>query len=486
MTPEPAPSHTQNRLYILLLITAIATLLFACSLAFVQIDRSCQGHLPGNLTSLRIYWIAYTALWLVLGTTLYWLHRTGTDRGLFSRRTDIIFILVVAGGARLIATLTTGPQLSDDIWRYIHDGRQLAAGHNPYAHAPVELTSLADDPITSRVNHPQLVSVYLPTSQYIFTALWAMHPRQLDPTAIHTFRIGFVLLDLGIIYLLITILAQRSFSPWWAIAYAWHPLPICETAASGHQESLGVFLLLMTLWLLTKKPRPSLKSSAHSGVALAAALLVKPICLPLALPIAWLLRGDPKALATVVGTAAATATVLLLPFVLMAGGVSRLFETATTFAQTWSFNSSIHQPLAALTGSQTVATAVAALVLMAVVLMCLAKGLDLFHASLVVLLASVLLSSTVYPWYLLWALALFPLCLNLPLWMLSLTITWSYTVLQNPLRWSLPTWVIAFEYLPVYALLLIRVAALPQRIRRLKHPNSHGPENSAAHGLTRP
>ena len=63
---------------------------------------------------------------------------------------------------RLVAT-AGAPSLSDDVQRYVWDGRVQLHGVHPYAHAPADeaLAGLRDDG-WKRINHPEVRTIYPP------------------------------------------------------------------------------------------------------------------------------------------------------------------------------------------------------------------------------------------------------------------------------------------------------------------------------------
>src|SRR5215469_9412819 len=82
-----------------------------------------------------------------------------TRRGGLSRRA-LIAVLAVAALMRLAALLAP-PYLSDDINRYVWDGRVEGAGINPYRYVPADphLAALRDEAIYPKINR----SDYAPT-----------------------------------------------------------------------------------------------------------------------------------------------------------------------------------------------------------------------------------------------------------------------------------------------------------------------------------
>src|SRR5215510_7148543 len=70
------------------------------------------------------------------------------------------------------------PSLSDDIYRYLWEGRVALAGHDPYALPPSDerLASLRDPVIYPRINHPELSTIYPPLGVAQFALVAAVWP----------------------------------------------------------------------------------------------------------------------------------------------------------------------------------------------------------------------------------------------------------------------------------------------------------------------
>src|SRR5260370_1525737 len=70
-------------------------------------------------------------------------------------RSTLIIVLVLAGIFRL-SIVFAPPYLSDDIYRYVWDGRVQAAGINPYRYTPADehLQSLRDEEVYPKINQP--------------------------------------------------------------------------------------------------------------------------------------------------------------------------------------------------------------------------------------------------------------------------------------------------------------------------------------------
>ncbi|MBI4531385.1 MAG: DUF2029 domain-containing protein, partial [Candidatus Latescibacteria bacterium] len=156
------------------------------------------------------------------------------------------------------------PSLSDDIYRYLWDGKTQNEGINPYRYAPDarELAPLRDATY-ERINHKEIPTIYPPLAQVVVALTYRLRPTVGGMKAV---MIG---IDVTIIYLLILLLREVGQPTSSVIVYAWNPMVVLETAGSGHNDGLAVlFLLLALLWLRKKR-------EALSAVALGCSCLAK-------------------------------------------------------------------------------------------------------------------------------------------------------------------------------------------------------------------
>jgi hypothetical protein len=110
-----------------------------------------------------------------------------------------------------------------------------------------------------------------------------------------------------------------------------------------------------------------------------------------------------------------------------------MFETAETFVGIWRFNGSIHPLIEHATLIKHTADVLCGVALAAILLIGTWMQRTPWRVAMTYLFASLCLSSTVHPWYLLWALALLPLAwsagrliLGPAVWVASLTLPWAY------------------------------------------------------------
>ena len=220
-----------------------------------------------DLTAFVIVALVQGAVWAVAAALVL----RGGDQ-----RPALALILGTAVLLRLIA-LAAPVFLSDDINRYIWDGRVQAAGINPYRYIPTdpELEALRDPLIFPNINRNNYApTIYPPVAQMLFLAA-----TRFAETALAV-KLVFVTIEAVGIGTLIFILRAAGRPPEHILLYAWHPLPVWEIAGSGHVDAAVVTFAALALAAGVTGRR------VWSALALAAATLVKFFPLVLA-PALW-------------------------------------------------------------------------------------------------------------------------------------------------------------------------------------------------------
>ncbi len=284
---------------------------------------------------------------------------------------------------RLTASLGP-PALSDDVHRYVWDGRVQLHGVHPYRYAPAapELAALRDEPWRA-INHPQLPTIYPAFAQYFFLGMGALGAGP------NGFKLLLGLVDFGVVLALDGLLRRASLPRDRLILYAWNPLAVLETAGSGHIEPLGVLLVVLAgAWILDRR-------QGWSTWALAASAHVK--LLP-ALLLPRALRGGGA------GRAVGLVCTLLLPALPYALTGPALGAGLFAYAERWEHNAPLYPAVGHVSprvvARALVATAAAGWIL----LLALRPQLSLPRHVLWALGGVLLLSPTLHPWYLLWVL----------------------------------------------------------------------------------
>ncbi len=180
-------------------------------------------------------------------------------------RGALAIIVLVALASRL-AFVAQAPTVSDDIYRYVWDGRIQAAGINPYRYVPADpaLTAYRDQAIYPFINRKAVPTIYPPVAQGIFRAIYALQQESVAWT-----RIVFIGFDLLTIVVIAGLLLRLGLRPERVLLYAWHPLLILELGHSGHIDIVTICFLVLALWArLSDRPW-------RAGFLLACAALTK-------------------------------------------------------------------------------------------------------------------------------------------------------------------------------------------------------------------
>ena len=196
----------------------------------------------------------------------------------------------VAAGARILL-LWQAP--SDDIFRYVWEGRVLLEGFNPYVNSPDSAAlEVLRGGTWQAVQHKTFTAIYPPLAEWIFALLSGLLP------APFFFKLVFAAADIGVAALL-----ARAFGKPAALVYAWNPLVITSFAGGGHYDVL--FILAIVLGWLAWRSGHVRRAALWTGAAVA----IKWIALPLVAWVVWQVlrrRG--------VREAFATGLISLLPF----------------------------------------------------------------------------------------------------------------------------------------------------------------------------
>jgi hypothetical protein len=265
-------------------------------------------------------------------------------------------VLAIAALAARVVMLPAEPLLSDDIYRYVWEGRVTLEGFNPFVHAPNSrvLEPLRDDAIWPLINHREVPTIYPPASQGLFTLNALLGG-------------GVVLLKALLVFVEIAMAAMV----WRALhghaseqtrlmafgVYALNPLVMVEVAWSGHLDVLAWGSLVAGLVLWQVQARPNLRAAVATGVLVGLSIAAKFLGV-LALP--FLLTGrfrrdkaDQGWMPSSTGARAAAVAVALFvvatSYVPFADAGGKLFSGFGTYAAAWRSNEGGYRALASAT-----------------------------------------------------------------------------------------------------------------------------------------
>jgi hypothetical protein len=334
--------------------------------------------------------------------------------------------------------LASAPSLSDDIFRYVWEGRVTAMGADPYDQSPMDPTLasiIPGAPEWASINHRELPAIYPPATQWVFAAIASVAP---DPDSFRAAMVGF---DLLVVIAVCVLLQVRGLPTRRAILYAWHPLVVVEVAGSGHFEPLALLPLLAALiaWTL----RVPFAAFGLWGLAFATKYVGAAAALFAARTL--VVRRHAGSAALGLAVLGAVAALPAIPFAL--DGTLPVGSLGT-YAREWAHNGSVHAVVSAYIGFHPARLAVGVLFLLWVGRLFSeefepARGFFLLFVGLIVL------SPVVHPWYGLWVIVLLPLFPSLSVTLFSVLLPLSYLALAAEAAgegWTLPGWVPWVEY----------------------------------------
>ncbi len=265
----------------------IAALVMICGLEFLVVRPSAD---PLPLQPLPLVvgaWMLFAvAAWLLRGVSLRW----------------SVGLIIIGGIVIQVVAMSVAPQQSDDMYRYMWDGRVQAAGIDPYAFVPSapQLAHLRDPflwtgahwsaqfphcvwphtPVPghpgstlaagcTRINRPAVPTIYPPVAEAYFLALHYVTPVSAGSTPVQAAA--------GACAVLVTLVLLAGLR-WlgrdlrWAALWAWCPTVALEAGNNAHVDVMAVLLAAVALLILARPDggrRGALLGGALLGLAIA-------------------------------------------------------------------------------------------------------------------------------------------------------------------------------------------------------------------------
>jgi len=442
--PSPPTPHASARY-------ALAALCFAgLNIALVF------GYLGRRQFLLNPVWIYITGYVLAFFWYAYAGARIMPALARVPARVVVPIILAFACLFRMVV-LPASPSLSTDMYRYVWDGRLTLQGINPYRWTPNAQTLRGlRDPLWQQMEYKPYQTIYMPVSQGIF----ALANKAFGSNLLG-YKLLYVLFDLGVIALLLRLLAWLKRPLAQVIWYAWCPLPVTEVALAGHQDIVGVFFLLLALDLLLRR-----RAVVWGALVLAASILTKGFALLL---VPLFVRNYGHRFAVAVGLALLYLGLpmwVYLPMFLH--GMKQYLDNVHANAGIFNW---INLALAHVSRRHhfDITEKLSDLVIGAAALGAAWKPAptddSLVRRTFVVLALALLVIPTLFPWYLIWPLALMPLLGRRPSYAFVLLTGLSVLLYTYYISIKAYWWAPVAEYGPFYAALALEYA-LWRRARR--------------------
>jgi len=364
-------------------------------------------------------------------------------------RTAVFWILALS----LLCRLALLPhEISDDVNRYLWEGRLVNEDISPYIFAPDDKTLLSlaeDDPFHRFINHPDLPAAYPPLVIFIFSwaGLICYNPS--------TMKVIMILFDMGTIAFILLLLANRKLDFRWACLYALNPVVLYAFAGQSHFDVIQNFFLVAALFFYDRK--------SWFFMFLFAGLAVQTKYIAAAtIPFLINRRNYPY---IAVAILAAVAPYLMF----QKTGFNHFFYSMIKFGEEYAFNGSVHGLVWGVSGDMKTATGICKFLL----ILLLAAGYAYFHPDMnkrfqknpvpgifFTIGAILLLSPTLHFWYLTWIIPFLTLRPSKSWMLLCLTISFYFLTIgiyHHTGVWRMPLWAQVLEWAPFYMLLCLEI-----------------------------
>jgi len=300
-----------NRKLTTILITGFIIEILCLAIAY-------SGDIKKNIPCFAIL---YTASFITYIFAIFYISKNAeTDEQENNSSSAVLWAVIVFSLMFRLTLLPVAP--SDDIYRYLWEGKLQLNGISPYS-LPPEASSLKylRDGFFSGINHKHLSTIYPPLTLMVFAAAdYVSH-------SIMSMKSVFLIFDVLSIFILLRFLRVMGKDPLNVLTYAWSPLILISFAARGHCDSLQIFLVILALYLC------AIRKNLRTVFSIALAVMSKFIFVIIA---PFLIPG--KKLKYVVVLFAVIAA-LYLPYISAGKG---LFSTLLHFGTQYHFNDSAH------------------------------------------------------------------------------------------------------------------------------------------------
>lgn len=176
----------------------------------------------------------------------------------FTQKENTVWFFVGVAIFLRCSLLFTLPHLSDDVYRFIWDGRLLLNGHNPFDYLPswyieqgINISGLTED-LYQKLNSPDYFTIYPPVAQLNFAIAVFLFPDSILGSTI-VMKSFLLCFEIGSIFLIIKILKYFQLPLKNVLIYALNPLIIIEIVGNLHFEGAMIFFLLLAFWLVIKE-----------------------------------------------------------------------------------------------------------------------------------------------------------------------------------------------------------------------------------------
>lgn len=302
-------------------------------------------------------------------------------------------IIILFGILFRITLIPSIPSTSPDVYRYVWEGKVIYNGFNPYQYSPEsnELKDLRDD-VYSKVTFKHMSAIYPPAAQLTFLLAYTISGNNLTGL-----KLIYLLCEIVTMIFLLKLLHLKKKNLNYILLYSWLPLPVMEYFINAHIDVVGIMFLILFIYFMEKD------KMIISAIWFSLSFLIKlyPLfLLPLLIKKLKVQRFFYYILIFIL-----TCAVFYFPFINSNLSVA---DALMKYINRWEFNASVYYLLTAFIPDREAARVICGILLL-ISIGCIAVYFkDFMKGAVGVLLAVIIFSPVLYPWYLGWIAAVNP------------------------------------------------------------------------------
>lgn len=356
------------------------------SFLFVPILLVMKIHFVNNNLVLN-----YSSLWII--SSLFYLLANILIKKISIENYHIFFLIVLSVLTQL-SFLNYEPIGSDDIYRYMWDGKVQANNINPYSYKPMdkELNELHSNILPSKMNFKEMKTIYFPLSQWLFYVGFKISGENFWG---YKFLI-FISIIISIV-LLYKILVHLNMEKKRLLFFILSPLIYFQFSIDGHLDAFGLPLLISSLYFYLKDKK------LYSAFFLGLSFSIKPVAIVL-IPLFFL---NEKSIADKFKFLIVTIFTFLIQFTPYIFS-SNPFEAFIIFSKNWMFNGFIFTTINSIIHNNQLARLITWICLIISLLPIYFGKIELIKKFYFAILLMIIFSPVIHPWYLSWLLIFIP------------------------------------------------------------------------------
>ncbi len=357
-----------------------------------------------------------------------------------------IYVLVILAFLLRLSFVSTTPVGSDDVYRYMWDGKIQANGINPYLYTPVDkhLESYHSGLLPAALNFKEMKTIYFPLSQWLFYIGY-----NLSGESVWGYKLLLLFFELLTLAGLILLLKKLKISQKYLLLYALCPLSIFQFAVDAHLDGFGLPLLIFSLFFYLDNKK------MYAFILLGLSLSIKPVGL-LLLPIFFL---NEKGILERTKTIIVPLTAFFAQFVFYIFS-SNPFEALFIFTKNWYFNGFVFNLINEVLANNQSSRLICGILLVLTLIPLYLSNRELTEKIYIAVLLLMIFSPVVHPWYITWIAVLLPFTQRWSgIYFVAACSLTSITILNYQLLgiWKDYWFVLTIEYAPVISLLFLEL-----------------------------